>query len=262
MSDDRVRMPLIDVMVCTTCELRCVGCTNHIGGLARFHLFPLDEVKLDIDLAANALHAEVAVLLGGEPLQHPKLVEIMRHAKTSGIADRVRVLTNGIRLHRMSDEFWDELDDLRVSVYPGETPPENVELARARAAEHGFEFSTYDVARQPFRAVLTVEPRSAVSAQETFDRCWYKSNTRKLQRGFLYRCCTSPTIARDVLGRDEGADGVPLAGLTADGLRTFLARAEFMESCTRCYGNLGPELAPWREQRDRTRWLDESMVPA
>lgn len=255
-------MPLIDVMVCTTCELRCVGCTNYIGGLNKLDLYPVADVERDVHAAATVLHADVAVILGGEPLQHPDLLELMDVVKESGIADRVRVLTNGIRLHKMTDLFWGQLEDLKISVYPdGVTPESNVELARAKQAEHGFELSFYDVASDPFRAVLTPAPRGDEDAQRTYDACWYRSNTRKIEQGHLYRCCTSATISKNLLGLPPDHDGIALDGITVETLEAFLGRGEFMESCRRCHGNMGPRIH-WSEQRDRVKWLDVSMVAA
>lgn len=255
-------MPLIDVMVCTTCELRCVGCTNYIGGLSRLELYPVADVERDVRAAAAVLHADVAVILGGEPLQHPDLLDVMQIVKSSGIADRVRVLTNGIRIHKMTDAFWAHLDDLKISVYPnGVTPAANVDLARAKQAEHGFDLSFYDVAQDPFRAVLTPHSRDDEDAQRTYDACWYRNNTRKIEQGHLYRCCTSATISKTLLGLPPDHDGIALDGLTVEALKAFLGRQAFMESCRRCHGNMGPQIG-WAEQRDRVEWLDVSQVAA
>lgn len=256
----RVELPLLDVMICTACELRCTGCTNGIGILDRLEVFPASEIRRDIDDAAQVMHAKVAVLLGGEPLGHPKLVDLMRFTRRSGIADRVRVLTNGIRLHRMQSAFWEELEDLKVSIYPGKTPDENVELAHRMQAWHGFELSFYDVAADPFRAVHTTEPRDDESAQATWAGCWYRSNTRKLEQGHFWRCCTSPHLSKTILGLPAAHDGLPLAGLTYQQLSEFLDRPTFMESCRRCHGNNGPRLEQWGEERDKAKWLAASAA--
>lgn len=250
-------MPLIDVMVGHACELRCRSCTNGIG-LLPMTLFPVTAIERDIELAASVLHADVAVVLGGEPLMHPDLLRLMRSTRDSGIADSVRVLTNGIRLHRMPGEFWSELEDLRISIYPGETPAGNVALARERSQEHGFALSFYDVVNDPFRAVHTREARTDASAQETWLGCWYRSNTRKIEAGHFWRCCTSPHISQAILGLAPDVDGLPLDGITEESLEAFLARDTFMESCRRCHGNTGPQIA-WSEERDKTRWLEASV---
>lgn len=256
----RVELPHVDVMCLTACNLKCVGCTNMMGAIPMEVWHP-DDVMRDVHNAARVMHAHVACLLGGEPTAHPHLLELMRGVAASGLADRVQVLTNGMRLHRMTDEFWAELDWLKVSIYPGQTQPENVALAQDMQRRHGFQLDFYDVAADPFRAVLTDRPHEGDGAQRTYDGCWYRTFTRKIERGFFYRCCTSPQISQTILGLDPAADGVALEDLTVDGLREFLGRREHMASCTRCYGNTGPRLGEWSEQRDKQRWLAESAVP-
>lgn len=256
----RVDLPHIDVMVCTACNLKCVGCTNFMGVLPQ-EIWQAEQVEADITAAAKVMRAGCACILGGEPTAHKDLVRLMRFTAASGLADRVQVLTNGMRLHLMKPEFWDELTWLKISIYPGKTQPENVELANQKQREHGFQLDFYDVASDPFRAVLTKERRSYESAKATYDGCWYKTFTRKIEKGHFYRCCTSPSISQEILGLGPDADGIALEGLTPDALSEFLARPEPMSSCYRCHGNLGPRLDQWSEVRgDRDEWLRQSAA--
>ena len=254
-------MPHIDIVALTACNLKCVGCTNFMGAVP-MEVWPAAEIKRDIERAAKVMHAGTACLLGGEPTAHPDLVELMRFTAASGLADRVQVLTNGTRLHRMTDDFWAALQWLKISIYPGATQPENVELAHAKRAEYGFELDFYDVASDPFRAVLTSQPRSPESAQAVYDGCWYRTFTRKLERGYFYRCCTSPSISQTILGLPPDADGISLDALTTAALQTFLDQREPARSCSRCHGHLGPRLQQWSEVHGRAEWLKASTVPA
>ncbi len=253
----RVELPHVDVMALTACPLKCLGCTNGMG-IVPMEVWPAADVKADIDAAAKVMHAHVACILGGEPTVHKDLIAIMRATKASKLSDRVQVLTNGTRLHLMKEAFWEEMDWLKVSVYPGKTQIENVELAKEKASAYGFHLDFYDVASDPFRAVHRKEAASPDLAQATYEGCWYKTYTRKIERGHFYRCCTSPSISQEILGLGPDADGIPLDGLTPDALREFLARPEYMASCTRCFGNTGPRLSEWSEERDKTRWLEAS----
>lgn len=256
----KLEVPHLDLMCLTACQLRCVGCTNGMG-IVKMEVWPVEDVLDDARRANDLLHAGVVCLLGGEPTSHPRLVEIMRGVTALGLGDRVQVLTNGMRLHRMADSFWETLDWLKISVYPGKTQPSNVDLARARQAEHGFQLDFYDVDDDPFRAVLTDRPRTPAEAQQVYDGCWYRTYTRKLERGYLWRCCTSPSISQTILGLPPDADGIKLDGLTSQGLREFLSRPEPAQSCSRCYGNTGPRIA-WSEERgDAEAWIAASIVP-
>lgn len=254
----KIHLPHVDLVVCHACELRCVGCTNGMGMLDRLPMFKTEEVLKDIANASRAMSAEKVCLLGGEALLHKDIVILMRAARA--LSDVVQVLTNGIALHRMTPDFWEELDWLKISVYPGKTPEENVALARRMQDVHGFELDFYPVAEDPFRAVLTKGRRQAADALATFRGCWFRTYTRKIERGFFWRCCTSPSISQQLLGLPPETDGIALDGLTSPALGSFLARDEAMESCFRCHGNTGPRLSPWSEERDREAWKEASAA--
>ena len=49
------------------------------------------------------------MLLGGEPLLNPNIVPIMHMSrKILGNSCTIKVITNGLLLPKMKDEFWDE----------------------------------------------------------------------------------------------------------------------------------------------------------
>jgi hypothetical protein len=242
-------------------SLRGVHLINGMG-IVPMEVWPAEDVLNDVRHAAALMHAGVVCLLGGEPTSHPKLVEIMRGVRDLDLGDRIQVLTNGMRLHRMKPEFWAEVDELKISIYPGKTQPENVELAKAMQAEHGFHLDFYDVADDPFRAVLTDRERTPEEAQQVYDGCWYRTYTRKIERGHLWRCCTSPSISQTILGLAPDVDGIRLEGLGEKALREFLSRPEPARSCSRCYGNLGPRIEQWSEERrGHDEWVAASTVP-
>lgn len=256
--DGRVLLPHLDLVVGQACELRCVGCTNGMGMLEHLPMFPLADLVRDIRDATRAMVARKVCILGGEALLHRRLVAIMLAVRELGLGDVVQVLTNGLALHRMGEEFWTNLDWLKISVYPGRTPEANIALARERSAEHGFALDFYDVAADPFRAVHTREAKNQEAAQAAYDRCWYRQYTRKIEAGYFWRCCTSPSISRVILGQDPKVDGLALNGLTSEALVAFLDQPQAMSACTRCHGHAGPRLSGWSEERDRTRWLAAS----
>ncbi len=262
-----IHLPHLETNVFIGCQNRCIAC-NHFVPLQ------VDRVKgsmvmpadLAEDLAAfgRLAHVEGYALIGGEPTLHPLLVDLMRVARQSGIADHVEVWTNGQTLRRMADThpgFWDEADRLVVSVYPGKLTDEDLDEIRALSRDAGVELVIKDERLQPnFTVLLEPEPTSELVTRRKYKDCWFKSYSRVLDRGVLYRCCTSPFIGPLLQGRPEGADGIPLAGLTEEALATFLARAEPMPSCAICAGRntASARPIPWSEIRDPDSWVRAS----
>src|SRR5262249_61796270 len=70
---------------------------------------------------AMATRCPVAVLrvLGGEPLMHPNLLDIMMAVRESHIAEKIEITTNGVLLPRLERRFWEMVDSVRISLCPG-----------------------------------------------------------------------------------------------------------------------------------------------
>jgi len=84
------------IEVTTACDLRCPVCYAESGPGS--HL-PLADIRRMIDFYIDSEHgrAEILQLSGGEPTQHPQILDILRHARSTGIA-YVMLNTNGLRL--------------------------------------------------------------------------------------------------------------------------------------------------------------------
>lgn len=92
----------------------------------------------DMGRLATAMSAEEVRIVGGEPLLNPRIVAILQAARASGIARRVVLATNGLLLHTMSNEFWANVDEVRLNLYPAARPTERlVDQARKHAIKSG-----------------------------------------------------------------------------------------------------------------------------
>lgn len=87
------------------CKLSCRGC-SHLSPafIKRF------EVPAPIFNACSILgkyyHPKYIKLVGGEPLLHPDLLQVIDAIRSSGLSNYIQVVTNGQLLANMSDEFW------------------------------------------------------------------------------------------------------------------------------------------------------------
>ena len=117
----KIQTRAIEFSAADHCNLRCAGC-SHMSPFIRPRLAVEDELERDLGRLATAMFAAEIRILGGEPLLNPRIVPILKAARKSGIAGRVTLTTNGVLLHTMSKEFWDNVDLLRISLYPGARP--------------------------------------------------------------------------------------------------------------------------------------------
>ena len=99
------------LIVTRRCNLSCGYCSEYDNFSDPV---PLDDLKERID-ALHRLHAVNITLLGGEPLMHPDVAEIVRYAGTNA---NVSIVTNGFLLRNGVIEALNEagLNNLTVSI--------------------------------------------------------------------------------------------------------------------------------------------------
>lgn len=108
----------LEINVTAHCNLRRYGCGRGSPALAEEYL-SVPALAADLSVLSKVLHVGEFKLAGGEPLQHPALLEIIDIVRDSGIADRITLITNGVLLHQAPVDLWKKIDRIWVSVYPG-----------------------------------------------------------------------------------------------------------------------------------------------
>lgn len=119
-------MPLgITIHVTNLCNFKCFYCSasqpvekRKQDGLLLQHM-PLQEFKECIDSIARAGKVKVLNFSGwGEPLLHPNIVDMVRYAKMTNVADCIKIISNGSLLtYEMSDALIDAgVSNIRISL--------------------------------------------------------------------------------------------------------------------------------------------------
>ena len=233
------------------CNLRCYGC-NHFCAYAPEWFASPEAFRRDVDLLARYVRVRWFKFLGGEPLLHPDLLEFVRIVRESGLADRVRVGTNGLLLARQPASFWREVDSVVVTVYPSTEARVDLELFRRRAREHGTQLL---VNRRPrfYEPVVDFPMKDPRLVRLIFASCVMARSCTTLCDGALFRCSTAPCLdyylhrlgypggirRRDGL-RIESRDDMP------DRIRRYLSSRRPLEACRFCLSMVGP-IVPHRQ---------------
>lgn len=236
-----VKLKALELYVAAHCNLRCRAC-NHASPIQKEHLVPPDELARALNhLKRLGITAGRVSLMGGEPTLHPKIDDLCGAARAADIGP-VFVVTNGTRLHRMSDAFWNTVDSVMVSKYPGTsvTWPEafgaKVKVKEMNVFHEMFSFQRND------------DPKLV-------DTIWSTCLVRNAMFGLvgekLYKCSRAAFLARVLpLERD---DGIPLATTTPQQILDYIQDPTPLAACRHCVGSIG---APFRqEQVGRSRFM-------
>lgn len=112
-----------EVHVTEHCNLNCRQC-GHFSPLAEKMYLDIEKYAKDIERLSELFNGTMTsiLLLGGEPLLHPQLTEIMAITRRAFPIGRIRIVTNGILLPKMSVRFWEACKKFDVEISPSEYP--------------------------------------------------------------------------------------------------------------------------------------------
>lgn len=271
-AEGRVHVEAFEIHVAEHCNLRCAHCCNMSPFVERKAL-SVEQIEATCDRMRSVLHADVIKIMGGEPLLHPEITEVIHVLRRSGVGDRVRLFTNGLRLRSMSDEFWAALDELTISNYQSApVRPAILELARERARRHDFVLNIKEVGE--FSQVLDPSFVPEDRARATFERCWLRHRCLIVRDDRFYMC-TRAAYVRDFVQRVEHEagppgvaivrddDGVPLRGDgLAQRLEHYLNRDDPLGACHHCRGGDGGVVPHHQLSREQVRAGVLSVHPA
>ena len=247
--DGRVRVEAFEFHVTEHCNLRCANCCN-MSPLVDERTLAITDFEPLVRQLAGSVVADVVKIMGGEPLLHPDITSVVRVLRASGIGDRVRLFTNGLRLHAMADSFWESLDELTISTYTSApVKPAVLAMARERARRHDIVLNIKPV--DEFSQVLS--PRYAsddTAVAETYRRCWLRHRCMVVRDRRFYTC-TRAAYAGEFLTRaqhepspeplDRSGDGISIDQPDfAAALEAYLGRELPLAACRYCFGGDGP----------------------
>lgn len=244
------------------CQLSCT-CCNHLVPLWRqagvWKANPV-QVEKDLNHLSTIVHADRWGALGGEPLLHSLLVDILHIVRSSGICDQIEVWTNGLLVPKMPDDFWRSFDILVLSVYEGKHSDLSLEWIDVKCRRENVELVIKDERTwHNFRTNLEPVPTDAIATKLKFDGCFFRQFSRVANNGYFYMCCcVGAGMPRLLQGRPEGSDGIAIEGLTEAALEAYLTRTEPLGCCTICAGRDTAKPVEWREERDPEKWLQAS----
>lgn len=204
-----VSMRLLEFHIAHHCNLTCDGC-SHFAPTAPRWLADAEALEGDIRRAAARLDPDWVHVLGGEPLLHDGVAELIPLFRAGFPRAAIKLVTNGVLLPRASTALYRALADNRVmvaiSIYPGVRV--RVEEIAARCAEAGVEVEFWP--QETFLDFVDREGRA--DPHHSRAHCPMQ-NAANVRDGRLYPC---PVAAWADFGHLPWTmdDGVPLDGGT------------------------------------------------
>lgn len=230
------------------CNLRCSSCT-HMSPFQKEFFPSLESFSKDINRLAEEVRTPVLRLLGGEPLLNPDLISFLITARESGISDKIMITTNGLLLHKISEELLENVDILLVSLYPQVNLANSLESLKPKIQEFDTELWVQKISSFRTTAVTTPHPNDWLT-ERIFETCRdvHVFNCHMIHEGYLYKCAVPPFLPQylsklGINDYDPSADGFDIHGssIRAKSLRDYLTSNKPLNACRYCLGSLGKD---------------------
>jgi organic radical activating enzyme len=244
LKDGRVLNRTCEVNIVEHCNLRCRSCTHLSPVLPKYFVDP-DALRLELTALARSYHANVLKILGGEPLLHPNLVDVMMAARESQVADKLEIWTNGLLLPRMERGAWEVVDSVRISLYPGRSLGQEkldacVDLARQNNVSIRYKY--YEAFQESYSEPGTSDPELVERIYATCNNA-HRWRCHTVANGWFFKCAQSYMIPK---GMSLGSQATYRNGIQIDDspefrdrLLSYLRSPEPLPSCRNCLGSAG-----------------------
>lgn len=255
-----------ELNICRTCNMSCRGC-SHVAPIAKPDFLTPQKILADLSILATCCRVELIRLLGGEPLLHPDLSGILAAVRSSGITRSIRICTNGLALPKMADWFWEQVDEVCISEYPGrQLSPQATRLVLEKAATNGVDVHYLTI--RHFREPYAVQGTADISlVRRIYRTCQITHRWRcyTVDHGRFYKCPNAVFLPRVIpVLEDTSGMRMTTSTLMLGQLQEYLRATEPLPACQFCLGSVGrliPHMeVPREEWRDYQRKRSEDLL--
>ena len=143
-----LQIPLkIDVHVVEHCNLNCKGCT-HFSPIAKPEYLDIVDFSNNIKHLTKIEKSIGSIqLLGGEPLLHPRLSEIINVTRKNLSKTNIHIITNGILLtneKKLPVDFWETCKKNNVLIRITKYPSVNYDVIERKCIEKEIKYEWFE----------------------------------------------------------------------------------------------------------------------
>lgn len=181
-----------EVHLTDSCNLNCKSCFHFSPLSPKNNYYPLDEFTREFERLSLLFDGEFGWihLLGGEPLLNPAINDYLDVVGKYVRKGQVDLLTNGILLSRMGEDFYAacKRNNVRIGLtkYPIQL---NIERLREIAASHGVALYIFaDQSKGKTFCSPNLVPHSKMDYRKNYFACPISNACVTLDHGKLYYC--------------------------------------------------------------------------
>ena len=243
-SKDKININGLEINISEKCNLRCKGCDHGIDVIKPQNI-PLEILIRDIQKASQYFHTKTLRIIGGEPLLHPELSQIIQDFQATHIADSIELWTNGLLLDSVSKINWELLDGIVISKYPNTSNIWNNNSLKVLADKYNVWLHVRE--SNTFSWSMDLKKNNIHTARILHNSCRESAACHTIRNGKFYKCVQS-AFAKDRLlyyGIDLDDDGIELHNSNNffEKFKNHMWSNNPLNACYYCLGEFGAKFS-------------------
>jgi len=180
-----------EIDIAANCNLNC-KCCFHFSPLIDNNYVNIEELEKDFSRLSELTGRKIENidLMGGEPLLHPEINKITQISRKY-FDGNINIVTNGILLTKMNEEFWQSCKENKISILVTSYP---IKLDRKHIKKTAMLYSVKLKMRMQVMNVhtwcrLPKDIQGKQNIKDSFKNCLIANFCISLKNGKLATCC-------------------------------------------------------------------------
>ncbi|MDR1285585.1 MAG: 4Fe-4S cluster-binding domain-containing protein [Campylobacteraceae bacterium] len=187
-----------DIHLTDHCNLNCKGC-EHFSVIAEEKFLNIDIFKKDCERLSQLTNGCIdnIMLMGGEPLLHPQISQIVKITRQYFPVGIIKIITNGILLLKQKSDFWQSCADNEIGISITKYPIKiDFDTIKKTAEKYNVNLEYYSNSDKEEKTMyrVPIDINGKQNIKKSFKSCFRANQCIQLQDGKLYTCQTVPYI--------------------------------------------------------------------
>lgn len=193
LADNKLQIDYFLYEITHHCNLKCRGC-DHCAPIAQEEYVDLKTYKKDIEKMKKIFHQiKSFAIMGGEPLLHPKISEILKTSRNALKETNIFIYTNGINLLNEPEFFWKTCKKYNICIIVTKYKL-NINYAQILKIANAFGVGIFWEGNREKKHFHKIKFNLAGNEDITISHagCYHAKVCHQLENGVLYKCPIIP----------------------------------------------------------------------
>jgi hypothetical protein len=195
----RSRLDVLNIQIVDHCNLNCKYC-NNFSSIAKEKCMDKATFTKDLTRLRELTGGKIGAigLMGGEPLLHPFLIELMKTTRALFPKTKLSILTNGILLTKQDEAFWETCHVTKTAIMVSSYPINiHYDEIKSSAKKHGVVFLGGEKLENADNwSKFSFDLEGKQNVKENFYNCGYANHCIEVYEGKMSTCAVVNSIFR------------------------------------------------------------------